>query len=236
MERQPITAFETSDSLMAAIAGEVSGLLKDAVGERGRAGLLCAGGSTPAPLYARLSDASLDWTRITVGLTDERWVDPLSPGSNESFLRSTLLKPTARACAARFLPMVTDPDLPPSGQAGHVNAYYRPVTRAADCIILGMGTDGHTLSWFPRAEGTAAALDPLCLEDIVAIEAVQSPATGSYARRMTLTLPVILRARHVFLLMTGGEKRSVYETADDETPVAALSRTAPGRLKACWCP
>ena len=110
--------------------------LQSALEKRGEAVLLGAGGSTPGPLYDRLSTADLDWQNVTVGLTDERWVPEDHEASNEALLRRTLLQ--NKASAAAFLPMVTDPARPPVEEYLSVDATYGPAARDCDVMILGM--------------------------------------------------------------------------------------------------
>jgi len=50
--------------------------LREALSTRGSASLMVSGGSSPKPLYAQLSQSDLDWSKVTVSLVDERWVDP----------------------------------------------------------------------------------------------------------------------------------------------------------------
>ena len=60
--------------------------LREAVQERGAATFIATGGRTPAPVYDRLARADLAWDKVTVTLTDERWVDAHSADSNERLL------------------------------------------------------------------------------------------------------------------------------------------------------
>ena len=51
-----------------------SGCIDEALTARGRAVLALAGGRTPFPAYLRLAERPLDWSRVTLLPTDERWV------------------------------------------------------------------------------------------------------------------------------------------------------------------
>lgn len=236
MERLPITEFDMSEALFDEASEHVSGILKSALEAKGKASLFCAGGSTPGPLYERLSSTKLNWKHITIGLTDERWVGFQAAGSNEAFLRSVLLKLGSEASAARFLPMVTDPLLDPSDEAAHIDAYYRPHAREADCVIVGMGTDGHTLSWFPESEGLMEVLDSRTSRLVSALEARLTNVTGIHTRRVTLTAAAIAHAKNVLLLITGAEKREIYLSSADNSPTGMLRAAAANRLKVYWSP
>ena len=87
--------FETAEAMFDAAAEAVASALQ------GGGTLVCSGGTTPAPLYARLAVATLPWARIAVTLSDERWVDAGSPDSNEGLVRRTLPE-------ARLTPLKTE--------------------------------------------------------------------------------------------------------------------------------
>ncbi|MEL7232060.1 MAG: 6-phosphogluconolactonase, partial [Pseudomonadota bacterium] len=69
-------------------------------------------------------------------------------------------------------------------------------------------------------------IDPDAAQPVAAVEAVESEVTGPNTLRMTLTRPCIAEARHVLLLITGEEKRQVFETAPDMSPVGILKAAA----------
>ena len=74
-----------------------------------------------------------------------------------------------------------------------------------------MGSDGHTASLFPYAEGLAQAL--AAKQRCAAISAEQSDVTGDHTERMTLTAPYILAARQRLLLLAGAEKKACFYDA-----------------------
>ncbi len=103
--RASIEVFADRDSLTLAAASVLAAALGSGLARTGRAALAAAGGTTPAPVYRRLAAARLDWGGIAVVPTDERWVDPASPDSNEGMFRRTLL--TGRAALGEAgLPVV----------------------------------------------------------------------------------------------------------------------------------
>ena len=234
MRDTKITAFDSKSSLLAAAYAFSTGVLKDAIKTRGEAVLLGAGGSTPGPLYQQLPSAALEWNKITIGLTDERWVSPEHKASNEALMRATLQQNLAKA--ATLLPMVTDADCSPFEAVNAVNDVYAAAAAKCDLMILGMGPDAHTLSWFPDARGLNIALDPKTPQMVAAIEAKQSPVPGEHTSRMTLTLPAIGAAKHILLLITGNEKRDVLEAACPDTPIRHMINAASDKLSIYWAP
>lgn len=233
-----ITAFDSPAMLIAAAHAFCFGALQDALETRKSAILLGAGGSTPAPLYALLSGALIDWSKVTIGLTDERWFPLSHPASNGAMMGRTLLR--AKAGKATFVPMVPDSEplgtKPTPDELARVDAAYAPLVNACDLMILGMGPDAHTLSWFPGAEGIEVALAPAGDATVTAIEAARSTITGEYTSRVTLTRAAVAKAKRVLLLITGEEKRRVFETAGPDTPIHHMINVADDRLTTYWAP
>jgi 6-phosphogluconolactonase len=100
----------------------------------------------------------------------------------------------------------------------------------ADVVVLGMGDDGHTASWFPGAEGLAEAMDPAARQLVAPIVAPDAPEP-----RLTLTGRVILRARAIALEIQGEGKLTTFAAAlepgpEGAMPIRAVLRGAAGRL------
>lgn len=198
--------------------------------------LLLSGGSTPGPLYRKLSAAKLDWKNIHVALVDERWVDTDHAASNERLLRETLL--IDNAAQANFVGMKNGHRSPFDGQAG-CSARYAGLPRPYSICLLGMGPDGHTASLFPRAEGLEAAVDSK--QYCAAIRARQSEVTGEYVERMTMTPWSILQSRRLILLFTGNDKWAVFEQASEqvasaELPISLFIHQTKLPLEVYWAP
>jgi len=226
--------FPNRNALVNAATETSQNALASALESRGRANFLCSGGSTPGPLYSALSNAALDWSKVAIGLTDERWVGRTTEGSNMALLDRTLLQNNAASATA--YPMVTDPARPAQEEAGAINDTYTRHLLPADLIILGMGVDAHTLSWFKDADGLSEAFDLTGDKMVTSIVAPQTNVTGPHTIRITLTRTAIASAREIILLITGDEKRTVFETATKDTPVAHMIAAAGNRLTTYWAP
>lgn len=209
--------FDSREALLAALQEDCVAALEEALKERDQASFLVSGGSSPAPLYQRLSQIALDWKRIQVALVDERWVEPGHAKSNETFVQKNLLQHAAGQ--APFLGMKNSAASPAEGLAACEQAYQK-LSQPFDLTILGMGPDGHTASLFPNAEGLEEALttDALCS----AITAHQSEVTGEFTERMTLSLAGIVNSRRLVLLITGDDKLQALRAAQGEGPVGDM--------------
>ncbi|MEZ5955238.1 MAG: 6-phosphogluconolactonase [Hyphomonas sp.] len=232
-----IRRFETREEATSVAAEVVLAGLKTALEEKGRASFCVSGGSTPGPLFDLLAATEFGWERVTVGLVDERWVSPEDTSSNERLVRSRLL--TKHAGAAGFIPMRTLHELPEEAVAER-NAAYAPHCAPLDVILLGMGNDGHTASWFPGAGGLANALNPVGIETVAAIDARGCPVAGINTQRMTLTGPAVASAQVALMLLFGNDKLDVYEQAKSADPMDmpvryAIDKLGP-RLTVIWAP
>lgn len=228
--------FTNREDAALAAAAVLHGALAGAIREFGRARLMVSGGSTPRPAFERLSGADLDWRDVMVGLVDERFVPPGHSASNEALVRSALL--TGKAGRADFLPMWRE-DL-----SIEVAAREAATTYAADgdfdAVLLGMGEDGHTASWFPGAARLSALIDPHAEAWADWIDATGCPVAGEVPERLSLTLPAIASARQAVLLIFGEAKRAVFEealAADPlDRPVRAAVDGLGARLTVIWAP
>ncbi len=176
-----------------------------------------SGGSTPKALYNALARpefaAQVDWRRVHIYFGDERSVPPDHPDSNYRMADLALL------C---HVPIPPDQVHPMDAQPDHIeqNARaYEQLLRATlpkdadvipilDLVLLGIGTDGHVASLFPR---TSALQEQERLVTAVYVEKLQT-------WRMTITFPLINRARHVMLLATGRGKAEVIRQALQDYP------------------
>jgi 6-phosphogluconolactonase len=230
-----LRSFEDAEAMAEGLAGHVAKRLAQGIAMTGHASLVASGGTTPAPLYRALAGHDLDWDRIWVTGSDERWLPPDDPATLDHLLHTTLLQ--GPAAQARFVPLKTD-ERSPADAEGHVHAHLRDMPRPFDVVLLGLGLDGHTASLFPHAPGLATALD---LDDPALARGIEAPASVVSPARMTLTLRAILDSRLIVLMFRGREKLEVFEQAkhaDDPmaVPVAAVLDQDRVPVEAWWAP
>ena len=219
--------FPDGATLAHEFAQWTAGLLQSGVDQRGEALLVVSGGMTPKRYFAALAQQAIDWPRVTITLADERRVADDSPRSNARLLRENLLR--ERAAAAVFV-RLADIRLAPDRELAAANARIADLPLPADLVVLGMGDDGHTCSWFPGADNLAEAIDPGTRALVVPISAPGAPEP-----RLTLTAPVILGGRALALHIEGPDKLETLERAlgpgpIEEMPIRAALRGAADRL------
>lgn len=205
---------EQADRLAASVAEE----LKSAIQSKGRALMAVAGGTTPAPFFERLSRIDLDWTKVIVTTTDERVVPSDTSRSNALLVRDNLM--VNNAAGAKFLPLYDDE---PSAESAAENASSNLLDLLPlDVCVLGMGADMHTASLFPGTPGLEEAISPDCPDLVLSL----IPPTADEPR-LTLTLPVLLGASHLHILIIGSDKLDALNKAQTinsvlEAPITSI--------------
>lgn len=192
--------FHTVDSAARALADDLAAVLREAISARNQALMAVSGGRTPRHVFACLRRLDVDWPRVTLTLTDERWVPADHPDSNEGLARSSLL--LGPAAAATFIPLYGGEVSPEAGQAA-CEARLAALAKPFDAVYLGLGGDGHFASLFP-GDPALDVRDRVC---------AAVPGTETRQPRMTLTASPILDARKVFLMFSGADKHAVYGEA-----------------------
>ncbi|MEJ2533633.1 MAG: 6-phosphogluconolactonase [Halioglobus sp.] len=211
--------FSSAVELDEALARHVAKRLEGDIAARGAASLAVSGGSTPRNMFRQLSRCDMDWSRVWITLVDERWIDPVDPDSNERLVREHLLQ--NRASTARFVGLKSPQSDPEQGIAA-VSRRLEQVPRPFTRVILGMGADGHTASWFPQADNLGKLLDRAGAPGLGATDPVTAP---------------VLQSRGIIIHVTGEEKRAVLEGAGaSRAPVAAILEQDTTPVAIWWAP
>lgn len=193
------------------LAEIVADQLNEAILVRGKASLAVPGGTTPGAFLRALSTQDVDWAKVSVMLTDERFVDEDSERSNTRLLRESLLQD--KAAAATLVPLVAA-GKKPEDVLEALMAGLEP-SLPLDVVVLGMGADMHTASLFPGADRLDEALAN------GAPSLLPMRAEGAGEPRITMTAPVLQAAGAVHLLIAGADKLEALERAFVQGPEAA---------------
>jgi 6-phosphogluconolactonase len=226
--------FNDPLALAEALAHSIADDLRAAIDARGIASLALSGGNTPRALMQALALQVLDWPRVVVTLVDERWVPESSERSNAALVRKNLLQ--GAAAGARFMPLYRDKPEPEDALA-EIESDLAGLPLPFDALVLGMGNDGHTASFFPGGDRLADALDPGTTSKVLPMRA---PDAGE--PRITLTLPPILTAHHLYLHIEGAAKQHVLGDAVTGTgpgtdyPVRSVLRHTTSPMQVFYSP
>ena len=210
--------YADREMLMVDLAQQLAGDLNASLMVNDQVSFAVPGGTTPGPAFDALCAADLDWSRVHVMPSDERWVDESSERSNARLIKSRLL--TERAAAAQFAPFFVE-GAEAEEAMGEVSASLAPLLPIS-VLLLGMGADMHTASLFPGAPELGAAL--------TAEAPVMAIQPEGQETRVTLTGPVLAGAMHTHVLITGEEKREALERAKSlgamEAPIVTVLANA----------
>lgn len=171
--------------------------------------LAFTGGSTPLKVFARLTRQSLDWSDVTIALTDDRCVPDDHPASNFGKLHAAL---------------------------GTTGAQFERLEEGAgvapfDLVWLGMGEDGHVASLFPHMH---ALIRPG--SKVIAITPIPLPAEAPFDR-LTLNRRALKAAREIILVVTGRAKKALIErvlAGSDAYPVSDFLRGSGPPVTIYW--
>ena len=223
-----IEAFPTREALYGAAASVLASALTDGVAKRGQAGFAATGGSTPAPVYDRLATMTVPWDKVVVTLTDERFVPPTDPSSNEGLVRRHLL--VGEAAKASFAPLyfegVGQDEVAAKAEPGVAQALPFGV------VVLGVGPDGHFASLFPGNPKLSEGLDPESERTVIAVPA-GAPAPD--LPRISLTFQALIQSSLIVLLVTGEAKKALLEgPVDPSLPIAAILNQDRAPVRILW--
>ncbi|OAI54810.1 hypothetical protein AYO44_03030 [Planctomycetaceae bacterium SCGC AG-212-F19] len=191
-----IDVLADADAVAQQAAAVIAAAARDAVAARGRFTLAVSGGHTPWVMLRALAALQVPWDQVHLFQVDERVAPPGDPDRNLTHLQESLLTRVALRPEQVHAMPVEAPDL---NQAARQYAQVLEKTAGAppvlDLVHLGLGPDGHTASLVPG--------DP-----VLEVADADVALTGVYMkrRRMTLTYPVVNRARRILWVVTGSEK------------------------------
>ena len=225
--------FENGAELAQALAEKVAGTLADAIAARGEALIAVSGGSTPKAFFKALSVKPIDWQKVTITLVDERFVPETSDRSNHALVLNGLLQNDA--AKAKFIPLyhaVADVE----DAAFLATSDAKRLPRPFDVVILGMGGDGHTASFFPGGNHLEMALNPRTPRSVITMEAQDAGEP-----RLTFTFSALQDARLLALHIEGQAKKPVIDRAlaegkDGTLPIGRVIANATSDTEIYWAP
>jgi 6-phosphogluconolactonase len=194
---------------------------RSAVAMRGRCTLALSGGRTPWLMLRALEDQEVPWRQVQIFQVDERVAPADSPDRNLKHLRESLLARVPLQPDSLYPMPVEESDLEAAAAS-----YARSLESVAgtppmlDLVHLGLGPDGHTASLVPD--------DP-----VLEVMDAWVGTTGVYQqhRRMTLTYPVLNRARVILFVVTGDEKSDALLRLSRHDPTIPAGRISNANVR-----
>ncbi|BAW80444.1 6-phosphogluconolactonase [Candidatus Nitrosoglobus terrae] len=199
-----IQVFLTKSALYHGAAEYWGKIARLAIEQRGAFHVALAGGNTPKGLYQLLASepyvSQIDWKRVYIYFGDERYVPMDHPDSNYRMARESLLDlvPIPPQQILRIQTEYPDPKLAADSYTQMLKSSL-PEGEHFDLVLLGVGSDGHTASLFP---GTSILTERNRLVAEVYVEKLNT-------WRVSITYPVIEKARQVLFLVAGIDKAPV---------------------------
>lgn len=210
LQRQAYTDIE---SLSQAFAEFAAAALLDTLSRKPQVTLVVPGGSTPRHYLPELAKCPLPWDRITITLSDERWVDVNDEQSNERLVKQCLMQHLPQH--TRFVGLKIHHDTPFDA----IETIHQQLDRLplpVSLSVLGLGEDGHIASLFPGMNP-----DSLSANHCVAVAPPIAPSL-----RMSLSLEMLASSERIVLVVTGEKKRKLLdrleENPDPRLPIVWL--------------
>lgn len=194
-----VEVLDNADLVAKKGASVIAEEARKAVALQGRFIFAVSGGKTPWKMLRALTEEDVPWKGIHILQADERIAPDGDPDRNMTYLRESLLG-YAPILPERIYAMRVDEKDPEAAAAGYARTIRDIAGSHAilDLIHLGLGADGHTASLIPG--------DP-----VLNVTDKDVSLTGIYQGRLrlTLTYPLINRARKILWLITGSEKSNM---------------------------
>jgi len=209
-----IEIFRDADAVAQKAAEIIATESRAAVKARGRFIVAVSGGHTPWQMLLALAEEEVPWKDVHVVQVDERVAPAGDPDRNLTHLRESLLQHAPLRSEQIHAMPVESPDLDAAAKR-----YAETLQKIAgsppvlDLVHLGLGPDGHTASLVPG--------DP-----VLNVTDSDVALTGVYQgrRRMTLTYPILNRARRILWLVTGKDKISALGRLREGDPTIPAGR------------
>jgi 6-phosphogluconolactonase len=230
MAASSLKIYGTVEDLQRSVAAMLVDVVRQSVSDRGVCILALSGGETPRPIYRQLGSPPLreriEWERVHLLFGDERMVPTGDPRSNsllveeELFSRITMPPQNVHRIAGEKEPAVAAKEYENDLRELLSNGQKR-----IDCVLLGLGEDGHTASLFP---GSSVLRERNAL--VMPVYHQQSNVW-----RVTMTFPLINAARMVVFVVAGKEKAKVMHRVSQarepsENLPASMVRPIKGKL------
>lgn len=180
-----------------------------------RFSFVLTGGKSPVKLYKKLAKSKIDWSSVDLFWGDERHVSNKSKNSNYKLAYDTFIK-KIKIKKSNLYKIDTNNKLNNSAQKykRKIINYFRNNKSFFDCVLLGMGEDGHIASIFPNSK---------LIKEKFVVKAVKRKDFD----RITLSLNIINKSKKIILWLNSKFKSKIfdkYKRLGKHLPVNNLNR------------
>ncbi len=226
-----LNQFSSRTELEMTLTDRVEAQLRLAINKNGHASMAVSGGSTPKDFFKRLSTRKLPWNKVTITLTDERWIQTDNKESNTYLVRKYLLQNEARH--ANYFGLKNTETLSQTA-LDNLNIAVKKKLLPLDVLILGMGEDGHTASLFPCSDQIRQGLQQPNDKSLIKV----TPESAKH-QRISFTFDALSKSHSIFLHIYGSQKKQVYEQALNsdnsiQIPVSAFLKNQNNPVQVFW--
>lgn len=204
--------LKTIPELINVIAGHFISVGKNAIAARGEFNVVLSGGNSPKKLYELLAspeyEEKINWKKVNFFFGDERYVPANDPENNAYMAKRTLFDPL-NISKSNIFPINTSlsPQEAAKNYTTTISAHLSRQELQFDLIILGLGENSHTASLFPYT--------PVLTDKSTSVQTVFLEEQKVY--RITMTAPLINRARNIAFLVYGQKKaEAVHHVLEDK--------------------
>jgi len=192
-----IVVFPNAETVARRAAEFVSEIAAMAITARGQFTFASSGGKTPWLMFEHLTKHDLKWKHIHLFQVDERVAPAGDPSRNWTHLEESLISRVSIPRGnAHAIPLDSESPERAAALYGELLSRVAGTPAVLDLVHLGLGPDGHTASLVPG--------DP-----VLSVGDVDVAPTNAYQgqRRVTLTFPILNRARHILWVVVGSDKQ-----------------------------
>lgn len=216
------TIIKPRSELASAIAEAAVRVISASIEESGKCRLVITGGGLGMEVLSSLASAQIDWAKVTVILSDERFVG-LNDNDRNEFQALERMPQLANTQWMRYPDSKTDLETSTEKFNVEVSTVFGDIDSSDpsfDLVLLGMGPDGHVASLFP---GRLHAKQWIVSED-------SSPKPPS--SRMSLSYQALCKGERVWFMASGKEKAQAASSAMTESDLPA--GRVRGRSETIW--
>ncbi|MDQ6976194.1 MAG: 6-phosphogluconolactonase [Mariprofundaceae bacterium] len=202
-----IRKYKNTMQMAIAAADYISLIAAQAIGKHGGFHFVLAGGTSPRLCYQQLRQRPEQWAQWHIYFGDERCLPLGDAARNDQMAKLAWLNHVP-------IPDENIHSMPAEEGAEEGAAAYTSVLASLncfDCVLLGMGEDGHTASLFP---------DNPALLDCAAVVPVHN-APKAPPNRVSLSLGRINQSEHRIIMVAGAGKKNAWQAIVDGIPLPA---------------